>query len=380
MNRIEYDNVTVPVIIQVVGGDLRLRGRSGGRLQIDGEGANAEQLGEGQPYVVRVSGDARITVPDDVNVSVQQVGGDAKLTELGRATDINTVGGDLIVRGAQSLNIKTVGSDLRVKRVEGEVIVESVGSDATIREVTGNVWVTAIGSDLYLRNIDGSCKVDHVNADLVLNIDFEPEQEYRFNAGSDVLCRVREDTNATFHLPADTECILDVEAEISEDNGVEQIVTLGTGAATVKIGEASTLRLVGEEEDYVLSFGVQIEEELEARLSTLESKLSRQLEGLDERIQAKAQHWSTQAERLAERAQQQAERAAERVRLKMERSTRHKRDPGPRRIQFTMGTDGLPKRKKDPVTEQERLLILQMVQENKITIEEAEQLLAALDG
>ncbi|MCD4687284.1 MAG: hypothetical protein K8S97_15255, partial [Anaerolineae bacterium] len=87
-----------------------------------------------------------------------------------------------------------------------------------------------------------------------------------------------------------------------------------------------------------------------------------------------------QAEQIAERAQQQAERAAERVRRKMERSAKRKRDPGPRRIQFALGSDGTPKRKKDPVTEQERLLILQMVQENKITIEEAERLLAALDG
>ncbi len=380
MNRIEYDNVTVPVIVQFVGGDLRLRGRSGGRLQIDGEGAEAEQLGEGQPYVVRISGDARITVPDDVNVSVQQVSGDAKLTELGCSTDVNTVGGDLIVRGAQSVNIKTVGSDLRVKRVEGEVIVESVGSDATIREVTGNVWVAAIGSDLYLRNIDGSCKVDRVSADLVLNISFAPEQEYHFNIGGDILCRVREETNATFYLPAKTECRLDVEVEISESDDGQQIVTLGTGEATVTLGEANSLRLVGEEEDYVLSFGVQIEDELEARLTTLETKLSRQLEGLDERIQAKAQHWSAQAEQIAERAQQQAERAAERVRRKMERSAKRKRDPGPRRIQFALGSDGTPKRKKDPVTEQERLLILQMVQENKITIEEAERLLAALEG
>lgn len=380
MNRIDYDNVTVPVIIQNVGGDLRLRGRSGGRLQIDGEGAEAEQLGEGQPYLVRASGDARITVPDDVNVSVQQVGGDAKLTDLGRAADINLVGGDLIVRGTQSLNIKTVGSDLRIKRVDGEVIVETVGSDATIREVTGSVWVAAIGSDLYLRNVDGGCKVEKVGSDLVLSVEFVPGQEYRFTVRGDILCRVQEDTNATFYLPGSTELSLDVEAEVSEDDDGQQIVRLGAGEATVYIGEAEALRLVGEEDDYVLSFGVQIEEELDARLSTLEAKLSRQLDGLDERIAAKAQVWSEQAERLAERAQRQAERAAERVRRHMERSVKRKRDPGPRRIQFAFDADGKPKRRKDPVTEEERLLILQMVQENKITIEEAERLLAALDG
>ncbi len=344
---------------------------------VEGDTATVEQLGEGQPYVVRCGGDLRITVPDDVNVSVQNVGGDAKITDTGGKTDVQNVGGDLVVRSTGDLQIKAVGSDLRVKRVNGNVTIERVGSDATIREVDGGLWIANIGADLYVRNIDGSCKVEEVGSDLVLSIDFIAGQEYRFSAGSDILCRVQPDTNARLILPRDTEVRLDIPAEISE-SGDRQIVTLGDGSATVTIDQADTLRLVGEGEDYMINFGIQIEEELESRLSFLEEKLNIQLEGLDERIQAKTAQFASQAEKFAERAQRQAERAAERIRRSMEHQT-HKRKPGPRRT--VISAQDTPKRKNDePVSEQERLMILKMVQENKISIEEAERLLAALDS
>ena len=48
-------------------------------------------------------------------------------------------------------------------------------------------------------------------------------------------------------------------------------------------------------------------------------------------------------------------------------------------MRFTVA-DSAPSRRADPVSEQERLMILQMVRDNKISIEEAERLLSALDS
>ncbi len=376
MDRFEQGNVTVAVIVQVVNGDLRVRGRSGARLVVDGDGVNVEQIGEGQPYLVRANGDCRMIVPDGVDVSVQSVNGDAKLSELSGKLDIQSVHGDLTVRNVHDVQIKSVASDMRIKHAEGNVTVESVGADATIREVEGAVWVAQVGADLFMRNIGENCVVESVGADLVLNIDFLPECEYRFGAGQDVLCRVHPDTNATFHIPATMEVRLDVEADVTDTDG-GQIVQLGDGSATIHITHGQELQLVSEEEDYTISFGVQIEEELEARLSSMEEKLNRQLEGLDERIQAKTEKFTSQAERFAELAQRQAERAAERMRRNIERR-KHKHEQGFRSANIR--AEARPSARHDPVSEEERLMILQMVQDNKISIEEAERLLSALDS
>jgi hypothetical protein len=377
--RFEQDGVNVPVVLQNIGGDLRLRGRPGDRLTVDGDNPSVEQIGEDQPYVVRCGGDVRIGVPENVSVSVQNVGGDAKLTDLAGALDIKNVGGDLVVRNVQDVQIKAIGGDLRIKRADGNVTIETIGSDATIREVDGAVWIARTGADLYVRNVESGCVAENIGADLVLNIDFVPEFDYRFGVGGDVLCRVQPDADVRFLLPPDVEVQLDVAADISEDDSHQQVIQLGDGSATVHITRAQSLRLVGEEEDYMLSLGVQIEEELEARMSTLEEKLSQQLAGLDERIQARSEQFATHAEKIARRAEREAERAAEQIRRNLDRQLRRKRAAGPRRMRFTVA-DSAPSRRADPVSEQERLLILQMVRDNKISIEEAERLLSALDS
>ncbi len=386
MTRHEYDGVTVPVIIQQVGGDLRLRGQEDDVLLVEGGLAAVEHLGAGQPYLVRAAGDARVVVPDMVPVSVQAVGGDASITGLVADCDVQSVGGDLTLRDVHTLHIGAVGGDARIKRGTGNVIVEAVGGDATIRDVEGGVKVSAVGADLYLRDVEGDCVVERAGADLVLSLDFTPGREYHFSAGGDILCRIHPDANVTFDLPADTALQLDVEVQVTEreDAPDRRTIILGDGSALVHIVAASRLRLVGEEEDYMVSFGVQLEDELEARLSHLEAKLDQQLEGLDERIQATTIRFASQAERVAERAQREALRAAERVRRTMEQwDAKPKRARKAKRVGFTLeglDTRAAPPPRRDPVTEQERLMILKMVQEGKITIEEAERLLAALEG
>ena len=381
MAHMEYDDVRGPLVVQRVGGDLRVRGRAGARLVVDGDGAQVQPPAKGEPFTVQSSGDLYLSVPQGLSVTVQTVGGDAKLTEVGGVVHVQSVGGDLVVRQASAVDIRAVGGDLRLKGITGDVSVQGVGGDATVREVGGNVHLSAVGEDLYLRHISGACVVENVGDDLVLSLDFAPEKDYRFQTKGDILCRVGEDANVRFILPAEAELRLDMQAEVHENDQGQQIVTLGTGAAEVHILGAETVRLVGEAEDYMLNFGVQLEEEIEARLSWLEEKLSRQLEGLDAHLQEHAERWGAQAERWAERALSKTWRFGWGAPREPKRK---RRIPGPRRIRFTAAF-GRPPRPappsppKEPVSDDERRMILQMVRDGQISIEEAEQLLAALD-
>ncbi len=379
MTHMEYDDVRGPLIVQQVGGDLRIRGRSDARLVVDGDGVQVQRPPDDGPIGVQSTGDLRLSVPAGMEISVQNVEGDAKLTEIGGAVHVQNVDGDLVVRQASVVDIQAVGGDLRLKGIGGDVDVRTVSGDATVREVGGAVSIEAVGDDLYLRNISGDCVVGNVRDDLVLSVDFVPGQTYRFQAAGDILCRVGESANVRFLLPPEAELRLDMQATVSENETGQQVVTLGAGEAQVHIVAAETLRLVGEAEDYMLNFGVQLEEEIEARLSWLEEKFNRQLEGLDAHIQEHAARWGSQAERWAERMFGGWWGEARGPKPKPKRRT-----PGPRRMRFT-ATVGRPPRPapppppREPVSENERRLILQMVQDGKISIEEAEQLLAALE-
>ncbi len=379
MTHLEYDEVRGPLVVQRVGGDLRIRGRAGSRLVAEGDGVQGKRAdNNGASLALQSAGDLRLSVPQGLEVHVQQVGGDAKLTEIGGVVQVQSVGGDLVVRQAVAVTLRAVGGDLRLKGISGDVDVQTVGGDATVREVGGAVHIAAVGEDLYLHNISGDCAVESVGDDLVLSLDFAPKKTYRFRAAGDILCRVGEDANVRFILPAEAELRLDMQAKVGEGTDGRQVVTLGAGKVEVHILGAEMLRLVGEAEDYMLNFGVQLEEEIEARLSWLEEKLNRQLEGLDAQLQEQAERWGAQAGRWAERI------LGARWDWSPREPKRKRRTPGPRRKRFTASErplrhDGPPPPPKEPVTDNERQMILQMVSDGQITVEEAEQLLAALD-
>jgi hypothetical protein len=106
------------------------------------------------------------------------------------------------------------------------------------------------------------------------------------------------------------------------------------------------------------------------------------LRHLDEEVNA-------HVERATRRAQEAAHRAEQRVQAAMNRmeQTRwgalHNHARSRVNIQFgeKMGRPFEPPTSpRDPVTDEERLMVLKMVQEKKITVEEAEKLLRSMEG
>jgi len=84
-------------------------------------------------------------------------------------------------------------------------------------------------------------------------------------------------------------------------------------------------------------------------------------------------------EQATRRAAKQAEEAARRV----ERAGRRmnaKVNVGVGRWNWDLSPKGVPVPPKPPASEEERLAILKMLQEKKITADEASRLLAALEG
>ncbi len=108
---------------------------------------------------------------------------------------------------------------------------------------------------------------------------------------------------------------------------------------------------------------------LEEQLNALDAQLA--VDGLSpERRQ--------RVERKLERARKRGETAARRLRKKLgNRWRRTRRQPvpheGERLAEMDVAAGG-------SVSDEERMMVLQMLQEDKITLEQAETLLAALDG
>ncbi|MBN2472303.1 MAG: hypothetical protein JXN59_16380, partial [Anaerolineae bacterium] len=220
----------------------------------------------------------------------------------------------------------------------------------------------------------------HAGSDLVLNTDFLPGAVYRFNVGGDIVCRVAPHADARFRILDCDDLVIDIPgAEQHEADTYDEIV-LGEGAALVELTAGGEIRLVGQDEDYLMAINLQLEEDLQARLSGLEEKLAEQLSGLDDLIETKADRLRQRAEQKADRVLQKAMRDAER---------RAERDKRKRSFTFSFGGGSsaprpprppAPPEPREPVTDDERLLILRMLEQKQISVEEAEKLLSALEG
>jgi hypothetical protein len=92
--------------------------------------------------------------------------------------------------------------------------------------------------------------------------------------------------------------------------------------------------------------------------------------------------WSGFGERISQRVEQVTQRAAKRVEEATRRAERHaERQTRRWNLDFSpKGVPNPPAPPSEPVSEDERMAILKMLEEKKITAEQAELLLSALEG
>jgi hypothetical protein len=301
-------------------------------------------------------------VPKGASVFIANIGGDASIRGVMGGIELNEVGGDLSIRDVNSVTIETVRADFSLRGARGDLRIKKANSDVSIREVDGNVALDSVADDLALRDVRGNVSAN-VAEDVVMYLNPQPGNTYSVTAGDDVLLVMPPKANAALTLTADA-IHFDWKGVEGGEDAASRVVTLGDGSATIKLSAGGDIRVsnrsdAGESaEDFGNFAGVGMD-----------------WSGFGERI-------SRRVEQATARAQRKVEEAARRI----ERKTRHA-GHGRGRVGLEIGRwnwdlplKGTPMQPKSQASEEERMAILKMLQEKKITAEEAEKLLAALEG
>jgi hypothetical protein len=423
MDNILLDAGEAPeIVITSVGGDLRLQGWDQSQLQA--EAADAHSLHAEQrngTITLECRTDCGVRVPRRARLKIQQVGGDAKVKSLEGPLEIQSVGGSLVLRQMGEVKLERVGGDVSAKKIGGSLSL-AVAGDVSVRSVAGSFQAATVRGDLYLRDVGGGASAQ-VQGDVVLSLAFASGQPYDFSAQGDLLCRVPPGTSAKLQLQSGGEITIDIVGARIEGDTHRKTVTLGGGDVPVSLRAGGDLRLTdlsadpeamgefgehfGEEfgvmaEEFAVQIESQIESQLESQMADFERQLSEKLSALDlnlgslhghvnaEEIAARARRAAERASELARRkaaaAQERAQRRAEAAQRRAERhAERAARRHGPKLHTFALDFQGLRAAKPtappgDPVTDAERMAILRMVEQGKISVEDAEKLLSALEG
>ncbi|MGC8873023.1 MAG: SHOCT-like domain-containing protein [Chloroflexia bacterium] len=391
---------TAAVSVRDLDGDLTVRGLQG-PLTVE-HGAGDVVLSEvGEVHLGSVDGDVSIASAKQV-LSTAYVRGDVVLREVGR-TELQEVGEDLTVRDAASLQAIHVGGDLTATGVSGTVSLRQVHGDAVLQNIAGPVEIGLVAGDLVARDLRGDLLVVRVDGDASLHIPFQEGRQYRVSAEGDITVRYPEGTSARFFLQAHSWELPragSFRVETQEEGRV--VVQVGEGGPDVHLAsdsEVALASLASNWEQTFEDFTRQMErwaEELRRKLEQADwQKVGREVEEATARIAqvVESRLREIDLERIGEGVHEAAERAKsvdwEKIGRKVERAARQSAEwvqASLRRLQERLQQQSSQAAEtpasqphEGPVRDDERMAVLRMLEEGRLTAEEAAALLDALE-
>jgi len=396
-----FDTSDAPHITVVqCNGDLTITGT--GEKTVVAESRRENDLKaerQGESLTVTAQRDCDLHCPHGTSITLKQVNGDLTAQGLTGPLAVEAINGDTELRQVGPTTVRRTGGDLDARGVQGELRVESVGGDAQARNVSGAVAFESVGGDVVLREVPGGVTVKRAGGDVSLNTPLG-SAVFRIEAGGDISAKVDISGGARVTIKGgEAHCRLPLQTTERTANRI--VGTLGDGSAELTLYAGGDATVVERGETWNANaeaeWGAAMEswaQQFEAQMTDMQRKLEERLagipyvdhEGIAQRAQEAAERARRQAQRAAERAQARAERTRRHAEREAEKSRERAEKAGRRHearsvnMQWSWSPSQPAKPPVEPVSEAERMAILKMVADKKITADDANRLLAALEG
>ncbi len=346
-------------------------------VEVEGEAEDLVTRREGEAITLSALRDCYITCPPETSLTVQQVMGKLRVRGIDGPLAVKAVMGGVSLRDIGPAMVQSAMGDLDARHVKGDLSLEQVRGDLRLRSLEGQVLVRHCAGDLDMRDVVGGAEVHSVLGDVVLSSALTPGREYRVQAAGDIRARIPADSSVRCVLEADGDVRCSLPLSGGDKTPHRITGQLGAGEAFIELHARGDVTLKSEAQEPEADV-VHISAALEAQMAEIEQRLQEKLAGLGEISVHLGDKMQRRAEKAAERARRQAEKAAERARRQAEKAAATRRAPG---FRFTWGgPPPEPPSKVEPVSEEERLTILRMLEQKKISAAEAAKLLEALEG
>lgn len=351
--------------------DLSIEGHEEASLMVIVEQGDFLKMWEGGRDVrISASSDCRIFLPSSTQVTVEKVGGDCYVSNLSENVVLGRIGRDLRMRSIQGALVESSGGNCYIQEASDAIEIARVGGSLST-DKTQSLLVGSVGDRVCLCEISGKVDV-RTGADAKIQVSQAPVKEIRVTAGSDI----------ELFLPPDAQCSLNLQSGASEIfvhaagqhvESREQRVTLplGSGGASVSLKTGGQIRVTdqglpqwsGEIFDWGehwKDFGFRVARRVGEGIRIAGDSME------------KAVRHAGMASRSAEKHIRQAMRGWEDWRFM----------PGHHVRYYDHDTMEEVKEEKKAAqfhSDEERILVLKMLHEKKISVEEAEKLLNALE-
>ena len=370
-------------------------------LHVRGRTDDATLEREGETFTLVARAGCLLTCPTATTLTVGTVRGNLQVERVEGPVTADTIHGNVSLRAVGPTALEQTFGNLRVRQVEGDLCAQTTRGNARIRQVDGSLSLGRVDGNLGVKELQGGLAAEQVRGNVRLEPSFSSGLTYRLGTDGNLTVRLPPDASLRLALRAGGGVRSHIPDLVLEEAEGETRGILGAGEASLEAqvggrvslqplepemgpaeGEGLPPEFMADLEELGVAIEARIAEEmaemgarLEESLGRIDSEeIRRGVERATERAfraaGGAAERARRETERATEQARRQAEREAERARLRTERAER--------RWQRASGQRPRPKR--EPATDEERMRVLRLVEEGKVTPEQAADLLAALEG
>lgn len=369
--------------------DLNLQGWD--RMEVqpisdDYSGLSLQQ--EGDTVRIYANSDLNVSLPTGAAVMIERVSGDANIRNLSGSLKIQRVGGDLAARQVGVVDIQAVGGDCMVVSSTGPLAIQRVGGDFQGSHLHGPVRLESVGGDAILKVAGGGIHI-RTGGDLDVDLEVSDGEEIRAQSNGDVLVGLPQNGNADLDLNSRGR---DIRVEIG--GSTEEIekrfhhLVLGDGSQKISIEAGGDICVTDDPLELGNRFSGldDLEDDLDENWKNFDESRSEWGGDFGQEFSNRAENITDRINKHVEEAMRQADSRMQEAMKRLELRTRRLERNGP--IPPIPPIPPMPPRrpgaeepaaKKNGPSEEEKMLILKMLQEKKITVEEAEKLLEALE-
>jgi hypothetical protein len=230
------------VTVKKAWGELRVRGLEGD--------VNLESI-QGSLRLANLAGVVRVAQVD-ADVRAQEVAdlrlmgncdGDLRFDD-GEHLAAESVAGDVRIGNLGDARLGRLRGDLWVEKVRGALQVSRAEGDARLSEIGGPVTLRSLTGDLRAGALTGGLSVPQVNGDAVLQGPYGAPGPYSLSAEGDVVLHLPADADARLSVKAGGRIRSDAPLTPSADGSAIFTSTLGHGTAEISLSSGGDLRIL----------------------------------------------------------------------------------------------------------------------------------------
>lgn len=394
-----------PVIhLQNVEGNLTLSGWDRPEIQarVRGDGDVLEIKQQDGVVTIACEDDLWLQAPVQATITIDNVEGNAAISLILNGLTIDAIGGNAVVNSVNAVTARQIEGNFTARLIAGDLRIDVIEGNAQIAKVGGDIWLGSVEGNLVLDEIGGNIEAT-AEGNVRVQATLAPSQQCTLRAEGSVTCEVPRDAGGVFMLKAEGHIrVRDLGEERNLRNGVLNFERAPAHARLtleaegnillrgVQLRDFDTTEFAGRLEEEMALHSVEITQQITAQIEAQVNELSRQLDDKLARIGASEELATSIQEKVQSAMRRAEEKLAETLR-KVEQRTqeaegRRRKSPG----WVAPPTPPLPpaapkppatsRARRTPATDEERMLILRMVEQGKLSVEQAEKLLLALNG